>query len=138
MKDFIRHPAHIPLEISPAESSPESAPAPGSTSGGLWFATDECWQVGSLLSIRIPVTEPAFEDLGRVAWCNPVNNHYEVGLSLFGADAAYRARMVEQICHIDEYRREVKKLQGRELSEDEAALEWIAQYAKDFPAPRTT
>ena len=135
MKGFIRHPAHIPIEVSLAECAPAAGPPAGCDSGGLWFAADECWQVGSMLSIRIPVTQPAFEDVGRVAWCNPVNSHYEVGLSLLDAESAYRARMVEQICHIDEYRRETMRQEGRELSPEQAALEWIARYAKDFPVP---
>lgn len=135
MKGFIRHPAHIPIEVALAERSPAMEPDPAPAGGGLWFATKECWEVGSLLAIRIPITHPAFEDTGRVAWCKPVNSHYEVGVTLMTPEAAYRARMVEQICHIDEYRHYVRHREGRRLTSDEAALEWIARYAKDFPSP---
>ena len=41
--------------------------------------------------------------------------------------------MVEQICHIEQYRREVLKKEGRRLSSEEAASEWIVKYASDFP-----
>tara|TARA_R110001592_G_scaffold59660_13_gene181124 strand:+ start:5431 stop:5568 length:138 start_codon:yes stop_codon:yes gene_type:complete len=40
--------------------------------------------------------------------------------------------MVEQVCQIENYRREVKKREGRELDPEEAAVEWIAAYAEDF------
>jgi hypothetical protein len=41
--------------------------------------------------------------------------------------------MIEQICHIEHYRKEVKLVEGRELSSEEAADEWITRYAGDFP-----
>jgi hypothetical protein len=37
--------------------------------------------------------------------------------------------MVEQICHIEHYRRAVHESQGRTLSSREAAIEWIEGYA---------
>jgi hypothetical protein len=41
--------------------------------------------------------------------------------------------MVEQICHIEDYRQSVCRVEGRQLSAEEAAVEWIAQYAAQFP-----
>jgi hypothetical protein len=41
--------------------------------------------------------------------------------------------MVEQICHIEHYKREVAEREGRELSGQQAAKEWIAKYAASFP-----
>jgi hypothetical protein len=41
--------------------------------------------------------------------------------------------MVEQVCHIEEYRRTVQRLEGRELSAEEAAFEWIHRFAAQFP-----
>ena len=43
--------------------------------------------------------------------------------------------MVEQICHIEHYRRTVHESQGRSLSSHEAAPEWIERYAEAFPFP---
>jgi hypothetical protein len=48
------------------------------------------------------------------------------------ADEAYRTRMVEQVSHIEEYRRSVERLEGRELSAEEAAFEWIHRFAAHF------
>ena len=41
--------------------------------------------------------------------------------------------MVEQVCHIEQYKKEVLKNEGQGLSGEEAAVEWITKYAKDFP-----
>jgi hypothetical protein len=58
---------------------------------------------------------------------------YELGVTFLDAEDAFRARMVEQLCHIEDYRRSVMRTQGRELSLDEAATEWIEKFAEDFP-----
>ena len=49
-------------------------------------------------------------------------------------DELFRLRMIEQICHIEHYRNEMLKQQGRELSIEEAAQEWISRYAGEFPS----
>jgi hypothetical protein len=41
--------------------------------------------------------------------------------------------MVEQVCHIKQYSKEILEKEGRKLSDEEAAVEWIEKYAKDFP-----
>lgn len=62
-----------------------------------------------------------------------MNEHYDVGIELLNRDDAFRARMVEQVCHIEKYRRTVKETQGRSLTGEEAAMEWIGKYASTFP-----
>jgi hypothetical protein len=42
-------------------------------------------------------------------------------------------RMVEHICYIEHSRRTVRESQGRTLSSQEAAIEWIEYYADIFP-----
>jgi hypothetical protein len=44
--------------------------------------------------------------------------------------------MVEQICHIEAYRRNILQTEGRVLDGRSAALEWIDKYAADFPLIR--
>ncbi len=45
------------------------------------------------------------------------------------------ARMVEQICHIEQYKNEILKAEGRQLDSKQAALEWIQKFASEFPNP---
>ena len=47
-------------------------------------------------------------------------------------DEQFKARMVAQFCQIEDYRRELREREGRELSSDEAAREWIMLYAEEF------
>jgi len=42
-------------------------------------------------------------------------------------------RMIEQICYIEHYRKEVLLNEGRRITSEQAALEWIEKYAQDFP-----
>lgn len=46
--------------------------------------------------------------------------------------AEFQERMKAQCKQIEQYRLTVMHNEGRCLSEDEAALEWISCYAKDF------
>jgi hypothetical protein len=41
--------------------------------------------------------------------------------------------MVEQVCHIENYKKEVYQTEGRLLTAEEAAVEWIHKYASQFP-----
>jgi hypothetical protein len=54
-------------------------------------------------------------------------------VTFLDADDAFLARMVEQVCHIEDYRKSVQRLEGRALSPEAAALEWIAHHAAQFP-----
>jgi len=47
---------------------------------------------------------------------------------------AFRQRMQEQLCHIEAYRQQVWVSEGRQLSRQQAAAEWIERYAAKFPA----
>ena len=55
-----------------------------------------------------------------------------------GQEIAYRgdfkARMIEQICYIENYRHAAKSDEDRTLTFEEAAMEWIDKYAADFPS----
>jgi len=53
------------------------------------------------------------------------------------AEGAFSTRMVEQVQHIEHYRQEVLRVEGRLLDDDSAALEWITRYAATFPPIET-
>ena len=48
----------------------------------------------------------------------------------------FQTRMEAQCQQIERYRLEVLRNEGRELSQDEAALEWIERYAESFDQRR--
>ncbi len=63
------------------------------------------------------------------------HSHQQMRLQLPAASEChtFRMRMVAQLYQIECYRREQWKQCGRLLSHNQAAVEWIACYAADFP-----
>ncbi|MGD8514615.1 MAG: PilZ domain-containing protein [Granulosicoccaceae bacterium] len=134
MRAFIRHPTDIPIEFSIVDSDCgglESLSDIGR--GGLRFTSRSRLMPGTALCIRIPGRQ--FEASGRVAWCRPFRKAYDVGVMFTRQDDMYSLRMVEQICHIEQFRKDVCLREGRVMSGEEAAREWIKRFADDFPDP---
>ena len=133
MRSFIRHPTDIPIEIRLADQTRQQEPLRNVSGSGLCFRNPVAAPVGSNIVVRIAFTVPAFEASCRVTWCQADGNAWQVGVEFLDQDILFRLRMVEQICHIEHYRRTVQENQGRALSSHEAALEWIERYADAFP-----
>lgn len=102
--------------------------------GGLAFASQKPLEVLQRVRICIPLLQQDNYLVGNVVWCEKSGKSYEIGIEFEKTRDAFRIRMIEQICHIEHYRKEVERLEGRELSAQEAAGEWISKYAGDFPA----
>jgi len=135
MRQFIRHPIDVPIEIRTERAAPGAAVQTHDISlGGLAVYSAEAVEPGSMIEVRIPYVQPAFEARARVAWCHPhEQGGHEVGVSFLDAEDAFLARMVEQVCYIEDYRKSVAREEGRHLSSEDAAHEWIAKYAAKFP-----
>ena len=135
MRQYIRHPTDIPLEYRLVEAVVHDTKYLRDISeGGLSFLSAVCLGAGAKIHIRIPLREPVFETDGIVVWCRDSDNEYEVGVQFVDPASEYRVRMVEQVAHIEHYKMEVLKNEGRQLTGAEAAKEWIARYARDFPS----
>lgn len=135
MRSFIRHPTGIPIEISLENQTNMHEPLRNVSRGGLCFKYPEAAPVGSKIIVRIALTSPPFEARCQVTWCQKDGNAWQVGVEFIDQDDLFRARMVEQICHIEQYRCTMRESEGRAMSSQEAALEWIARYADAFPFP---
>ena len=134
MRQFIRHPTEIPIQIRRDRRQAATAPALRNVSlGGLAFLSQADLEPGSIVLLRIPFVRPQFSSRARVVWCSAANGAFEVGVEFLDVEDAYRGRLVEQVCHIEQYRRDVLKTEGRQLTSEEAAAEWIARYASEFP-----
>ena len=134
MRKYIRHHADVPIEYRLLGTDHDDRNVLKNISqGGLCFTADRRLQPGADIHIRIPLQDPPFEVVGTVRWCKLARGGYEVGVEFSDAAAAFSVRMVEQVCHIERYRAEVLKAEGRILSGEQAAAEWIQRYAKDFP-----
>jgi len=135
MRSFMRHPSSIPLEVVSDPKSRYASRLRDVGLGGLSYHASEPRRPGETVRLRIPLIADDFEITARVAWCRPDDQGYLMGVAFLLAEDAYRTRMIEQLCHIEQYRLDVLDREGRRLDSQQAALEWIEKFAEDFPAP---
>ena len=138
-REFIRHPSDIPLEYCFTNKPSCHIDSVNNVSqGGLCFHTQHVIGVDQWLHLHIPIDSEHFEVDAQVKWCQPAanDNGYEVGVAFASKDQAFCARMVEQVCHIEHYKRKVLAEEGRILNGDQAAAEWISRYADSFPTQK--
>ena len=101
--------------------------------GGLAFFSTQPIEVLARVQISVPDIDRDSRLVGSVVWCETTDAGYEIGVEFERNRDVYRLRMIEQICHIEHYRKEVLQSEGRELTSREAAKEWIEKFAGDFP-----
>lgn len=135
MRSFIRHPSDIPIEYHVDTDNPDAGQEHlhDIGQGGLSFSSSRELAVGVPITIRISQLQPVFEVEGRVAWCRRESEGFSIGVSFLQAGDRFKVRMVEQVCHIEHYKSEVLVTEGRVISGEQAASEWITRYAGSFP-----
>lgn len=133
MRTYIRHPTDIPVQIEVKSQSEQQRQIRNVSYGGLAFVSDTSIESGAHIQIYINVVDPPFEAEGIVTYCRQRQGHYQVGVEFIRRNDLYIARMVEQICHIQQYKQHVARQEGRQLSAEEAASEWISKFASMFP-----
>jgi len=139
IRKFIRHPSGVPIEVTLDWAEDENDETVDQTItnvslGGLAFVSHKPLELLERVRICIPVLNEENYLVGNVVWCEKVGGGYEIGIEFEKSRDAFRLRMIEQICHIEHYRKEIARLEGRELNPQEAAKEWISKYAGEFPA----
>lgn len=132
-RHYLRHHTDIPIEIvGDIKNPPLREQGRNISFGGLSFTSKTPIPVDYTVKLAIHITKPSFEARARVAWCQPLEDGYEIGVEFQSREVAYRVRMVEQICHIEQYRKAMLQ-HGRTLTPQEAAIEWIEKFATSFP-----
>ncbi len=134
-RKYMRHPTEVPIEVVQEQGLSRSMKTLHDISyGGLCFDSQTRLRKDFMVRIRMQLSDSVFEVLGQVVWCRKKAGSFEVGITFTGEDEANSVRMVEQICQIEKYRHQILKNEGRKLSSQEAAFEWIKKYAAGFPA----
>lgn len=136
MRRYVRHPTDIPISFRlGAVGANHREYARNIGESGLCFLSPARITPGTAIQIEIAIAGPIFRAEGVVAWCrrDEEGGAFEVGVCFTGLETAYSIRMVEQVCHIEHYRQEVLRTEGRDLTSEEAALEWIEQFSARFP-----
>jgi hypothetical protein len=132
-RKYPRHPTDLPVKVLFEELvASESSYLNNISEGGLSFNSMLPLETGSLVSIRIPINKPVFDFACRVVWCTRKGPEYTIGVEFVGSDIAFRQRVVAMVRGIDDYRLRVQEQEGRHLSSQQAALEWISHYADEL------
>ncbi|MCK4311787.1 MAG: PilZ domain-containing protein [Candidatus Cloacimonetes bacterium] len=134
MRKFIRHPLDIPIEYRVEKDDPHKEEFINNISeGGLSFRSKVFIKEGTEIDLRIPIRDPKLEVKALVVWCHKCKDCYDIGVKFMDISTEFRIRMVEQVCYIEHYRREVLEKEGRKLTGHQAAIEWVKKYADKFP-----
>jgi hypothetical protein len=133
MRNYIRHSTFIPIHVIAGEQLRDMTETLNLSTGGLSFVTHKTFKVGDIIDFKIPVVKPDYQGRAVVVWLRKqAFSEFEVGVRFTSDDDFFRTRMVEQVCQIEEYRQHIFTTEGRNINSEEAALEWIAKYAKGF------
>lgn len=138
---FIQHPETIPLTYYMSDTPLEYQHNKSTThcQSGLRFYSHDYINPHQWLHLSIPLNNGHFETDVLVCWCKPakkiskLTKGYNVGVIFTNKNTAFSARMAEQICYIEAYKKSIEENEGRTLSHDQAATEWIAKHADQFP-----
>ncbi len=131
MRSFHRFESDIPVKLIGKDGVTESGEQQlyNVSYGGLSCHSEKEYQPGDPIMVRIRQVDPPFEVTGIVVWCTPTRRGYDLGIQFKAGREAFVARMVAQVCQIEKYRLDVREKEGRELTSDQAAMEWIEQNA---------
>lgn len=133
MRNYIRHPIGIPIHVYQGRHNCEQVKVRNLSVGGLCFITNVLLKVGAVVELLIPFVKPDYKGAGVIVWRREQSpTEFEVGVRFASDDEFFRVRMMEQVCQIEAYRQRLLTEEGRELSTEQAALEWIGKYAATF------
>ena len=137
IRRHVRHVTGIPIEITidfDRSYRAEDESVTNVSLGGLSFIASDRLNVGESIQVKIPVLNEEHSLDGLVVWCNKTAKGYEVGLEFNDPEEVERLRMIEQISQIESFRQDLEKREGRKLSSEQAAREWVSKYAGEFSA----
>ena len=136
-RKFFRHPIQVPLRLRPTQKKTGVAGRSHDLSlGGLNFIWPKKLSRGTLLDITIPVKERLFELRAKVAYAREDRKtaRYSIGVSFVDFPSAFKARLAEEVLQILEFRKSISRELGHDVSEEEAASQWVQDHASRFPA----
>ena len=135
-RKYFRHPISVPLRVRAAQDDPTfSSTSRDISLGGLNFSWSQKLSKGSFVILTIPVKEKWFDIRARVAYSRilTLDSNYEIGVQFMDTPSAFRARLAEEVIQILEYRKKLSRELGRDVSEEEAARQWVTENASSFP-----
>ena len=139
IRRHIRHITGIPIKITLDYASRNYQHSCDDTItnvslGGMSFIADDRFDLGQSIRVRFPILNKRTALSCKVIWCQKTSRGYEIGLEFEDAEEIQRMKMIDQISDIENYRRRREAREGRKITSEQAAREWVKQYAGDFSA----
>ena len=137
IRRHIRHVTGIPVEITLDFNSryhTEEDEITNVSLGGMCFIANDRLDISDEIQVKFPALKQNETINGKVVWCTKVKQGYEVGLEFEDPEEVDRLKTVDQICQVENFRKEKERLEGRQLSSEQAASEWISQITGNFSA----
>ncbi|MFC1501000.1 PilZ domain-containing protein [Elusimicrobiota bacterium] len=127
---FERHPGELPIRVKIGNSKSYKDELMNNISlGGMSFKSKSVLKKGTLVKIKAKVADNIPEVEGIVAWSKKNKGYCDIGVEFSETEAKFGVRILEQLYNIENYKKDVKKKEGRVLTGEQAALEWIRKYA---------
>lgn len=98
----------------------------------LLLSSADAFACAQPAQLAVCFQQQSFQVAGEIRQCQPSGPEYVIHLFLHQPDKL-QTRMLLQLAEIEQYRHYLQS-QGREVSIDEAAEEWVRRYAEDFAA----
>lgn len=133
LSGFIHHPSAYPLSYKRLWFDKDNT-SENSQEIGLCFRSKKYLKPGISVEISIPLRGEEQKFRGKVVLVRNMDDYFEIGIWLTQAADVHRARIVEQICHIETYLRTKKHQEGPFVSNERVAEEWVSKYAAAFPS----
>jgi len=133
---FIHHPSAFPLSYKKLWfnfNKEKNHHSEGEQTIGLCFRSEKYVKPGTKIEISIPLRGEVQTFRGKIVLVRNMNDHFEIGIWLTHEDV-HRARVVEQICHIETYLRTKRHQDGPFINDERIAEEWVSKYAAAFPS----
>lgn len=137
IRKHVRHVTGIPIEITVDCRQTHYAAGDDVTNvsvGGICFIAGGELEMQKPIQVRFPVLDRETIIDGKVVWCHRTDRGFEIGLEFDDPVEVESLRMIDQVCQIENFRKEVELIDGRKLSGEQAAREWSRRYAGEFSA----
>ncbi|MDD5439595.1 MAG: PilZ domain-containing protein [Candidatus Omnitrophica bacterium] len=135
---FIRHPVSFPLTYRVVDEKKLNGAKRSKTlnisKGGLLFMSEIPLKINSRIVAHMPFQNKVFDLPAKVVRCDRSDAHdmYNVGVCFMRGRDAFKAKVVEQLYRISEFRELWSLEVNRDISFEEASTEWIKRYSKQF------
>jgi c-di-GMP-binding flagellar brake protein YcgR len=132
---YSRHPIRVPMSLHLiANQTDVRSESVDLSLGGLSFLWRDRLSKGNFLDISIPVKEKLFAIKAKVVYSKEdrKTGRFKTGVLFCDVPSACRARLAEEALEILEYRKQMSSELGRDISEEEAAEQWVQKFASSF------